>query len=87
MARGRAAEPGTPVNTQAFTLEGSGHNPRAKRGERMRRRFFHKVSAQYFVRDGMAGCVGCGRCIRACMGSTDMPTVVAAIRKGAWHAQ
>lgn len=71
----------------AFTLEGSGHNPRAQRGERMRRRFFHKVSAQYYVRDGTAGCVGCGRCIRACMGGTDMPAVVTAIRKGAWHGQ
>ena len=69
----------------AFTLEGSGHNPRAQRKERMKRRFFHKVSAQYFVRDDMAGCVGCGRCIKACLGTTDMPAVVAAIRKGAWH--
>ena len=68
----------------AFTLEGSGHNPRALRRERMKRRFFHKVSAQYFVRDGMAGCVGCGRCVKACLGTTDMPAVVAAIRKGAW---
>ncbi len=69
----------------AFTLEASGHNPRAQRGERMKRRFFHKVSAQYYVRDGMTGCVGCGRCIKVCLGGTDMPAVVAAIRKGAWH--
>jgi ferredoxin len=53
----------------------------------MRRRFFHKVSAQYYVRDGMTGCVGCGRCIKVCLGATDMPAVVAAIRKGAWHGQ
>ncbi len=71
----------------AFTLEASGHNPRAQHGERMKRRFFHKVSAQYYVRDGMAGCVGCGRCIKVCLGATDMPAVVAAIRKGAWHEQ
>ena len=71
----------------AFTLEASGHNPRAQRGERMRRRFFHKVSAQYFVRDGTAGCVGCGRCVTVCLGATDMPAVVAALRKGAWHEQ
>ena len=69
----------------AFTLEASGHNPRAQHGERMKRRFFHKVSAQYYVRDGMAGCVGCGRCIKVCLGATDMPAVVAAIRKRAWH--
>ena len=71
----------------AFTLEASGHNPRAQRGVRMRRRFFHKVSAQYYVRDGVTGCVGCGRCIKVCLGATDMPAVVTAIRKGAWHEQ
>jgi sulfhydrogenase subunit beta (sulfur reductase) len=71
----------------AFTLEASGHNPRAQRGERIRRRFFHKVSAQYYVRDGMTGCVGCGRCIKVCLGATNMPAVVAAIRKGVWHGQ
>jgi len=69
----------------AFTLEASGHNPRARHPDRMKRRFFHKVSAQYFARDGMTGCVGCGRCVRVCLGATDMPAVVAAIRKGAWH--
>ena len=42
----------------AFTLEASGHNPRAQRKERMKRRFFHKVSAQYYTRDSMVGCVG-----------------------------
>ncbi len=69
----------------AFTLEASGHNPRQQRKERMKRRFFHKVSAQYYQRDGMVGCVGCGRCIKVCFGSTNMPAVVGAIRKGKWH--
>ncbi len=69
----------------AFTLEASGHNPRAQRKERMKRRFFHKVSAQYYMRDGAVGCVGCGRCIKVCLGTTNMPAVVAAIRKGKWH--
>ena len=69
----------------AFTLEASGHNPRQARKERMKRRFFHKVSAQYYQRDGMVGCVGCGRCIKACLGATNMPAVVGAIRKGKWH--
>jgi ferredoxin len=50
----------------------------------MKRRFHHKVSAQYFKRDGRVGCVGCGRCIKVCMGTTDMPAVVEALRKGAW---
>ena len=70
---------------EAFTLEASGHNPRADRAERMKRRFYHKVSAQYYQKDGVLGCVGCGRCIRVCMGTTDMPAVVEAIRKGAWE--
>jgi ferredoxin len=69
----------------AFTLEASGHNPRAHRKERMKRRFFHKVSAQYYQRDAMVGCVGCGRCIKVCLGATNMPAVVGAIRKGNWH--
>jgi sulfhydrogenase subunit beta (sulfur reductase) len=69
----------------AFTMEASGHNPRAQRKERMKRRFFHKVSAQYYTRDRDVGCVGCGRCIKACLGTTDMPAVVTAIRKGKWH--
>ena len=69
----------------AFTLEASGHNPRAERKERMKRRFFHKVSAQYYQRDAMVGCVGCGRCIKVCLGTTSMPAVVGAIRKGKWH--
>jgi len=69
----------------AFTLEASGNNPRAQRKERMKRRFFHKVSAQYYQRDEAVGCVGCGRCVKACLGSTDMPAVVGAIRKGRWH--
>ncbi len=71
----------------AFTLEASGHNPRAQQRDRMKRRFFHKVSAQYYVRDGMTGCVGCGRCVQVCLGGTDMPAVVGAIRKRAWHVQ
>jgi len=69
----------------AFTLEASGHNPRAHRKERMKRRFFHKVSAQYYQRDTTVGCVGCGRCIKVCLGATNMPAVVGAIRKGKWH--
>ncbi len=70
---------------RAFTLEASGHNPRERRGDRIKRRFFHKVSAQYYTRDGAVGCVGCGRCIRVCLGTTDMPAVVGAIREGVWH--
>lgn len=68
----------------AFTMEASGHNPRALHRDRIKRRFFHKASAQYFMKDGRLGCVGCGRCIKVCMGTTDMPAVVGAVRKGTW---
>ncbi len=70
---------------EAFTLEASGHNPREQQRDRMKRRFLHKVSAQYYLRDGTVGCVGCGRCIKVCLGTTHMPAVVAAIREGKWH--
>jgi len=70
---------------EAFTLEASGHNPRKQKQARMWRRFYHKVSAQYYQRDGAVGCVGCGRCIKVCLGTTDMPAVVEAIRKGEWR--
>lgn len=70
---------------EAFTREASGHNPRKAKGARMWRRFYHKASAQYCQRDGGVGCVGCGRCVRVCMGTTDMPAVVGAIRRGEWH--
>ncbi|MGE5237105.1 MAG: 4Fe-4S dicluster domain-containing protein [Acidobacteriota bacterium] len=70
---------------RAFTLEASGHNPREHRSDRIKRRFFHKVSAQYFQREGTVGCVGCGRCIQVCLGTPDMPAVVGAIRRGEWH--
>jgi sulfhydrogenase subunit beta (sulfur reductase) len=69
----------------AFTLEASGHNPREAKEERMKRRFYHKVSAQYYVKDGVLGCVGCGRCVQVCLGTTDMPAVVEAVRKGRWE--
>lgn len=69
----------------AFTMEASGHNPRDAKEERMKRRFFHKVSAQYYQKDGLLGCVGCGRCVQVCLGTTDMPAVVEAVRKGRWE--
>lgn len=65
-----------------FTREVSGHNPRAEKGERFKRRFFHKLSYQYMKRDGRIGCVGCGRCITACPGEVAMPAVVERLRRG-----
>lgn len=48
-----------------FTLHTSGHNPRSRQSARWRQRVMHKFS--YFEqRLGFLGCVGCGRCSRAC---------------------
>lgn len=48
-----------------FTLHASGHNPREQQHQRWRQRVRHKF---LYVpeRFGRAGCVGCGRCTRAC---------------------
>jgi sulfhydrogenase subunit beta (sulfur reductase) len=48
-----------------FTLHTSGHNPRPTQSERWRQRVMHKFSYMP-ERLGFAGCVGCGRCSRAC---------------------
>lgn len=48
-----------------FTLHTSGHNPRSVQSQRWRQRVMHKFS-YYIERQGMLGCVGCGRCSRAC---------------------
>lgn len=48
-----------------FTLHTSGHNPRSEQHQRWRQRIFHKFS--YLPeRLKILGCVGCGRCSRAC---------------------
>jgi sulfhydrogenase subunit beta (sulfur reductase) len=48
-----------------FTLHASGHNPREKQSQRWRQRIYHKFS-YYPERYQMLGCVGCGKCSRAC---------------------
>jgi len=57
-----------------FTLEASGHNPRATRGLRYRNRLGHKFS--YNRKDGDFSCVGCGRCVRSCPAHLDIRTVL-----------
>jgi sulfhydrogenase subunit beta (sulfur reductase) len=66
-----------------FTREASNHNPRASGGERLRRRFFHKMSYQCVERMGRHGCVGCGRCVTTCMGGLDISSLLERIRD-AW---
>lgn len=48
-----------------FTLHTSGHNPRPLQGQRWRQRLMHKFSYMP-ARQEALGCVGCGRCSRAC---------------------
>lgn len=48
-----------------FTLHSSGHNPRSRQFERWRQRVMHKFSYMP-ERLNTLGCVGCGRCSRAC---------------------
>ncbi len=58
-----------------FTLEGSGHNPRGIKYQRVRQRFMHKL--KYYgdkYNDGIQ-CVGCGRCIKLCPVNIDIRNV------------
>jgi formate hydrogenlyase subunit 6/NADH:ubiquinone oxidoreductase subunit I len=48
-----------------FTLHTSGHNPRPLQSQRWRQRLMHKF-AYMRERQQVLGCVGCGRCSRAC---------------------
>jgi len=48
-----------------FTIHTSGHNPREVQSQRWRQRVLHKFSYMP-ERLGVIGCVGCGRCSRAC---------------------
>ncbi len=58
-----------------FTLEGSGHNPRPNKEQRVRQRFMHKL--KYYVDKYQSGvqCVGCGRCIQLCPVTIDIRDV------------
>jgi sulfhydrogenase subunit beta (sulfur reductase) len=55
-----------------FTLEGSGHNPRNDKTQRVRQRFMHKL--KYYVDKYCNGvqCSGCGRCVRYCPVNIDI---------------
>lgn len=52
--------------TNQFASVAGGHNFRPDRAERLRHRFFHKFK---YLPDssGQTGCVGCGRCVEACL--------------------
>jgi formate hydrogenlyase subunit 6/NADH:ubiquinone oxidoreductase subunit I len=61
-----------------FTLHASGHNPRRDPAARYRQRLMHKF--KYFPeRFGRIGCVGCGRCAKACGVGRDLVTSLSGI--------
>jgi len=51
---------------RGFGQEGGGANPRKFLYQRVRNRFFHKF-VWFYENYGVYKCVGCGRCVEACM--------------------
>ena len=60
---------------QHFTLEASGHNPRAVKTRRLRQRVGHKFNYYPEKYNGVIACCGCGRCIRYCPVSVDISEI------------
>jgi ferredoxin len=58
-----------------FTMEASGHNPRALSSERVRQRVMHKYS-YYPENYGEVLCTGCGRCVIVCPVNLDIREVL-----------
>ncbi len=65
-----------------FTLEASGHNPRAKKSQRLKQRVGHKF-VYYPEAYGNLACSGCGRCIRLCPVSMEISAIVASLAQDA----
>lgn len=58
-----------------FTRIAGGYDPRSTKGFRLRQRFAHKLF--YFPEQfGALGCVGCGRCVRACPVNIDIREII-----------
>ena len=51
-------------------------HPRGASADRVKRRYFHKLSMQYMQVMGRHGCVGCGRCVDVCLGDLDLSTLL-----------
>ena len=65
-----------------YTMEASGHNPRADAKDRIKRRCYHKLSYSYMKQNNnFHGCVGCGRCVSGCAVFLDIPNIVKRIRR------
>jgi sulfhydrogenase subunit beta (sulfur reductase) len=62
----------------SFVREASGHNPRGRKGERMRQRIMHKFT--YAPENFNAVfCVGCGRCVANCPSNIDVRETIALV--------
>ena len=66
-----------------FTMMAGGDNPRSEAADRLKRRYYHKLSYSYIRQNGQHGCVGCGRCIYTCFANINMPAIAELVRKGA----
>jgi formate hydrogenlyase subunit 6/NADH:ubiquinone oxidoreductase subunit I len=63
-----------------FATAAGGHNFRAQAADRLRHRMFRK--GKYLLeRFGLAGCVGCGRCAKACVADIANPVDIIAEMK------
>lgn len=58
-----------------YTLMAGGHNPRARKSQRIRQRFMHKLCF-FEQRYGSSLCVGCGRCIESCPAAIDITELI-----------
>ncbi|MCF2140753.1 MAG: 4Fe-4S dicluster domain-containing protein [Candidatus Lokiarchaeota archaeon] len=69
-----------------FTLEASGHNPRAAGEKRTRQRIYHKFN--YYLKNyDILGCVGCGRCIQVCPVNQDIRKTLVKVQEIAKNVQ
>lgn len=64
-----------------FTLEGSGHNPRATKAHRLKNRIGHKFSYYPDLHENRIACCGCGRCIKQCPAGIDIRRIVIAAQE------
>ncbi len=61
-----------------YTLMAGGHNPRARKSQRIRQRFMHKLCF-FEQRYGSSLCVGCGRCIESCPAAVDITKLISKV--------